>query len=52
MRLQQVKNICVTKGLLYMPDDCIKGIFGHELGHISNKRYIFTTIYNFDKLCY
>lgn len=31
------KTICVTKGLLYMPDDCIKGIFGHELGHISNK---------------
>lgn len=30
------KTICITDGLLILSDDEIKGIIGHELGHISN----------------
>lgn len=31
------KTICITKGLLKMSDDEIKGTLGHEFGHLSHK---------------
>lgn len=30
------KTICVTTGALNLPDDQLKAVIGHELGHISN----------------
>ena len=30
-------TVCVTRGLLYLDDDEIKGIFAHEFSHLSNK---------------
>ncbi len=29
-------TVCVTKGLLALPDDQIKAILGHEMGHLAN----------------
>lgn len=31
------KTICVTEGLLHMPEDQIKSTLGHEFGHIAHK---------------
>lgn len=31
------KTICVTEGLLHMPEDQIKATLGHEFGHIAHK---------------
>ncbi len=31
------KTICITSGLLKLPDKCIIGILAHELGHIVHK---------------
>ena len=31
------KTICVTQGLLHMPEDQIKATLGHEFGHIAHK---------------
>lgn len=31
------KTICITSGLLKLPDDCILGILAHEVGHIVHK---------------
>lgn len=31
------KTICVTEGLLHMPEDQIKATLAHEFGHISHK---------------
>lgn len=31
------KTVCVTKGLLSLDDDQIKGILGHEFGHLAHK---------------
>lgn len=31
------KTVCVTKGLLYMSDEEIKGTLAHEFGHLSHK---------------
>lgn len=31
------KTICVTNGLLYMPDSQIQAALGHELGHLVHK---------------
>jgi heat shock protein HtpX len=31
------KTICVTKGLLALPQDQIKAILGHEFGHLAHK---------------
>lgn len=31
------KTICVTRGLLSLPDHQIKGILGHEFGHLAHK---------------
>ena len=30
-------TVCVTRGLLYLDDEEIKGIFAHEFSHLSNK---------------
>ncbi len=30
------KTICMTEGLLILPDDEIKAVLAHEVGHISN----------------
>ena len=30
-------TVCVTRGLLYLDDEKIKGIFAHEFSHLSNK---------------
>lgn len=30
------KTICVTEGIMTLSDEEIKGVLGHELGHISN----------------
>lgn len=29
------RTVCVTRGLLQLPDDQIKGILGHEFGHLA-----------------
>lgn len=31
------RTICVTEGLLYMPENQIKAVLAHEFGHLSNK---------------
>ena len=31
------KTICVTEGVLNLPDEMIMGIFAHEVGHIANR---------------
>lgn len=31
------KTICVTEGMLHMPEDQIKATLGHEFGHIAHK---------------
>lgn len=31
------KTICVTEGVLSLPDEMIMGIFAHEVGHIANR---------------
>ena len=31
------KTICVTEGVLNLPDEMIMGIFAHEIGHIANR---------------
>lgn len=31
------KTICITEGLLYMPQDQIKATLGHEFGHLAHK---------------
>ena len=31
------KTVCVTQGLLNLEDDQIKGILGHEFGHLAHK---------------
>lgn len=31
------KTICVTEGLLHMPEDQIKATIGHEFGHLAHK---------------
>lgn len=31
------KTVCLTKGFLQFSDEEIKGVFAHELGHLSNK---------------
>ncbi len=31
------KTICVTNGLLHMPEAQIKAVLGHELGHLAHK---------------
>ena len=31
------KTICVTEGLLSLPDEMIMGVFAHELGHLANR---------------
>ena len=30
-------TVCVTRGLLHLDDEKIKGIFAHEFSHLSNK---------------
>lgn len=31
------KTICVTKGLLHLPEDRIRAVLGHEFGHLAHK---------------
>lgn len=31
------KTLCVTEGILNLPDDMIMGVFAHEMGHIANR---------------
>lgn len=31
------KTICVTEGMLYMPEDQIRASLGHEFGHLAHK---------------
>lgn len=31
------RTICVTEGVLNLPDEMIMGIFAHEIGHIANR---------------
>lgn len=31
------KTICITEGMLYMPQDQIKATLGHEFGHLAHK---------------
>ena len=31
------RTICVTEGVLNLPDEMVMGIFAHEIGHIANR---------------
>lgn len=31
------RTVCVTEGVLNLPDEMIMGIFAHEIGHIANR---------------